>query len=42
MITNALLNLLDKENVMNKPFSIGSGMRDGLGLGMSNKYLVKF
>jgi hypothetical protein len=34
--------MIDNENVLNKKFSIGSGIRDGLGLGMHTKKLLKF
>jgi len=41
-MTNDLLRIIDNENVMNKAFSIGSGIRDGLGLGMHTEKLLKF
>jgi len=41
-ITQDLLTLLDTENVLNSKTSIGKGIRDGIGLGMSKDHMIKF
>ena len=34
-ITKSILAKLDKDNIINKEFSINGAVRDGIGLGMS-------
>lgn len=36
------MDMLDKNNIINKQFSIGTQIRDGIGLGMSKEKLILF
>lgn len=42
LLTTELLKIIDQNNILNKPFSIGNSIRDSLGLGMSNEKLLRF
>jgi len=41
-LTTDLMTRLDRDNILNKDFSINGAMRDGIGLGMSDSKMLLF